>query len=79
MAKRTKEESYKKLATSELLDVDRAVLTDREYEKLDDTIDERQPFKYIESELKELRDMVEELQANFKQHDHKDGCLIKKI
>lgn len=76
MTKNKKIESYGKLPTSELLNIDREVLTDNEEDALNEEIDERLPFSYITNELAELREMVEELQTEFGKHDHKDSEVV---
>ncbi len=79
MAKNKKIESYGKLPTSELLNIDKEVLEDNETEALEDEIDERPPFNFIVSELVELREMIEKLQEEFKKHDHKDSDIVIRI
>ncbi len=42
----------------------------------EEEIDERKPFNYIASELADLREMIEDLQSEFKRHDHKDSDVV---
>ena len=76
MGKNKKIASYENLPTSELLNIDREVLEEKEEEALEDEIDERPPFNFITSELAELREMIEKLQEEFKNHDHKDSDIV---
>ncbi len=76
MAKNKKIESYGKLPLSSLLDIDREVLTIEEREALEAEIDTREPFGYIDSQLSELLEKIENLEIDFKRHDHKDSDVV---
>ncbi len=76
MAKNKKIESYGKLPLSSLLDIDREVLTAEEREALEAEIDTREPFGYIENQLSDLLEKIENLEIDFKRHDHKDSDVV---
>ncbi len=74
-----KQKKAKDMKTSELIDELNKDLEDDRFEEVQCELDKRSPFKYYDEQISELANKIDELENDFKKHNHLNGKVVKEI